>query len=127
MQSNRSRDTKPELVLRRALHARGLRYRVCTKPLPDLRMKADIVFRPARVAVEIKGCFWHGCPQHYRRPAANSAYWSAKVARNIARDEKNAEALANAGWLLIAVWEHDDSTATAAMISDAVHKRRYSS
>ncbi|MEV0217378.1 hypothetical protein, partial [Micromonospora sp. NPDC050695] len=90
MQSNRSRDTKPELVLRRALHARGLRYRVCTKPLPDLRMKADIVFRPARVAVEIKGCFWHGCPQHYRRPAANSAYWSAKVARNIARDEKKA-------------------------------------
>ncbi|WP_073839693.1 very short patch repair endonuclease [Micromonospora sp. CB01531] len=124
MRSNRSRDTKPELVLRRALHAKGLRYRVCAQPLPDLRMKADIVFRPARVAVEVRGCFWHGCPLHYRQPTANSEYWVAKVARNIARDQKNSKALAEAGWLLISVWEHEDLSAAADLINDAVRRRR---
>ncbi|MER7589348.1 very short patch repair endonuclease [Micromonospora sp. NPDC127501] len=124
MQSNRSRDTKPELLLRRALHGRGLRYRVCANPLPDLRMKADIVFRPARVAVEVRGCFWHGCPEHYRKPSSNSDYWSAKVARNVARDEKNSKALAAAGWLLISVWEHEDPDEMAAVVAAAVSSRR---
>lgn len=124
MRSNRSRDTKPELVLRRALHAKGLRYRVCARPLPDLRMKADIVFRPAQVAVEVRGCFWHGCPTHYRQPIANSDYWVAKVARNVARDEKNSKALQDAGWLLISVWEHEDLSAAAENIDHAVRHRR---
>ncbi|MFI7281701.1 very short patch repair endonuclease [Micromonospora chersina] len=124
MQSNRSRDTKPELLLRRALHARGLRYRVCSKPLPDLRMKADIVFRPARVAVEVRGCFWHGCPEHYRKPSANSEYWTAKVGRNMARDRKNEEALKAAGWLLVAVWEHEEPNVVAGEIENLVRERR---
>ncbi|MDG9674969.1 very short patch repair endonuclease [Micromonospora sp. DH14] len=124
MQSNRSRDTKPELLLRRALHARGFRYRVCTKPLPDLRMKADIVFRPSRVAVEVRGCFWHGCPEHHRKPSANSAYWAAKVTRNVARDERNSRALAEAGWLLIVVWEHDDVAEAVGIVANAVRRRR---
>ncbi|PYC66637.1 very short patch repair endonuclease [Micromonospora arborensis] len=124
MQSNRSRDTKPELLLRRALHARGLRYRVCTKPLPDLRMKADIVFRPARVAVEVRGCFWHGCPEHHRKPTANSEYWTAKISRNIARDRKNEKLLSEAGWLLIAVWEHEGPADSAALIAEVVGRRR---
>lgn len=125
MRSNRSRDTKPELTLRRALHAMGLRYRVCARPLPNLRMTADIVFRPARVAVELRGCFWHGCPIHYRPPVRNGDYWAAKVARNIARDAKNSEMLATAGWLLIAVWEHEDLQAAAANIANVVRNRRY--
>ncbi|MFG2105999.1 very short patch repair endonuclease [Micromonospora chersina] len=124
MQSNRSRDTKPELALRRALHAMGLRYRVCAKPLPDIRMTADIVFRPARVAVEVRGCFWHGCPEHYRQPSGNREYWTAKIARNMARDEKNAKALDEAGWLLIPVWEHEDVPITAASIASVVRRRR---
>ncbi|SCL60557.1 T/G mismatch-specific endonuclease [Micromonospora yangpuensis] len=124
MQSNRSHDTKPELALRRALHARGLRYRVCAKPLPDLRMKADLVFRPARVAVEVRGCFWHGCKLHCRKPSANSDYWTAKIDRNIARDLKNEMALRQAGWLLIAVWEHEEPSAAAAEIDKLVRDRR---
>ncbi|MEU5948208.1 very short patch repair endonuclease [Micromonospora sp. NPDC047465] len=124
MQSNRSRDTKPELLLRRALHARGLRYRVCAKPLPDLRMKADIVFRPAKVAVEVRGCFWHGCPLHYRKPSANSEYWTAKIGRNMARDTKNEKALSDSDWLLITVWEHEDPIAAAMRIEQVVRRRR---
>ncbi len=82
MRGNRSRDTAPELVVRRLVHAMGLRYRVHTRPLPGLRRTADLVFTRQRVAVFIDGCFWHGCPEHHRQPGANSAYWSEKVARN---------------------------------------------
>lgn len=124
MQSNRSRDTSPELTLRRRLHAAGLRYRVCTRPLPGVRRNIDVVFRPAKVAVEIRGCFWHGCPTHYKPPATNNSYWAAKAARNMARDADTERRLAEAGWLLIVVWEHEDSSAAADRIVDAVQARR---
>src|SRR3954469_24349398 len=65
MQRQPSRDTQPELALRRLLHASGLRYRIHVRPLPSLRRTADVVFRSARVAVFVDGCFWHGCPQCY--------------------------------------------------------------
>ncbi|MDN5692337.1 MAG: very short patch repair endonuclease, partial [Micrococcaceae bacterium] len=86
MRANRSRDTKPELLVRRLVHAAGLRYRVSAKPEKDLRRTAELLFRPARVAVFIGGCFWRGCPEHYIRPRANDGYWSDKVARNRERD-----------------------------------------
>jgi DNA mismatch endonuclease (patch repair protein) len=70
MQGNRSRDTKPELAVRRILHARGLRYFVNRKPVPDLRRTADLVFTRAKVAVFIDGCFWHGCPEHHKPPTS---------------------------------------------------------
>ncbi len=124
MQSNRSRDTRPELTLRRLLHAMGLRYRVCARPLPDVRRTADLVFCPSRVAVEVRGCFWHGCPEHYRAPSANNTYWSAKVARNMARDAATEQTLAEAGWHLITVWEHDDMAEAAEQIGAAVRARR---
>jgi DNA mismatch endonuclease, patch repair protein len=124
MQANRSRDTKPEMQLRRALHAAGLRYRVCARPLPGLRRTADIVFGPAKVAVEVRGCFWHGCPDHYRQPTANRSYWEAKVARNVQRDTETREALERAGWLVIVAWEHEDLAAAARRIADAVASRR---
>src|SRR4051794_15261829 len=77
MQLQRTRDTAPELAVRRNLHAMGLRYRVDCQPLQTLRRRADIVFGPARVAVFIDGCFWHGCPEHSRpKTKANSVYWS---------------------------------------------------
>ena len=62
MVGNRSRDTKPELLVRSLVHGRGLRYRVAQRPLPGLRRTADLVFRPTRVAVFVDGCYWHGCP-----------------------------------------------------------------
>ncbi|MGH3418408.1 MAG: very short patch repair endonuclease [Streptosporangiaceae bacterium] len=126
MQANRSRDTKPEIALRRELHALGLRYRLCARPLPDVRRTADIVFRPVRVAVEVRGCFWHGCPEHYRQPKANDSYWSAKVARNAARDADTERRLDAAGWVLVVVWEHDDPHDAAAKVAELVSERRAS-
>lgn len=124
MLANRSRDTKPELELRRALHGMGLRYRVCARPLPKLRRTADIVFRPSKVAVEVRGCFWHGCPDHYTRPKANRDFWDDKRRRNIERDSETQSALEQAGWLVIVVWEHDDVETAAAKVAEAVASRR---
>lgn len=109
MQANRSRDTKPELDIRRALHSLGLRYRVVVAPEPGLRRRADIVFTRARVAVFIDGCFWHGCPDHGRSSFNyNADYWPAKISANAARDADTTERLRNAGWLVLRFWEHED-------------------
>lgn len=124
MQANRSRDTVPELALRRALHALGLRYRVCARPIPERRQTADIVFRKARVAVEVRGCFWHGCAEHYRAPSSNVDYWSEKIRRNQRRDKENGDVLRDAGWLLEVVWEHDDPAEASRRISTIVRDRR---
>jgi DNA mismatch endonuclease (patch repair protein) len=124
MQSNKSRDTKPEVRLRKALHALGLRYRVCVRPLPTIPRTVDVVFGPARVAVELRGCFWHGCPEHYRAPKANNDYWAKKVGRNVARDEDTARRLAEADWVLQVVWEHEDLEEAAERIAATVRARR---
>lgn len=124
MQANRSRDTAPELALRRALHALGLRYRVCARPIPEVRRTADLVFRPARVAVEVRGCFWHGCPEHYRAPSSNVSYWAEKVSRNQRRDKENAQRLHEAGWLLEVVWEHEDPAAASQRVAAVIRERR---
>jgi DNA mismatch endonuclease, patch repair protein len=124
MQANRSRDTAPELALRRALHSLGLRYRVCTQPIPGVRRTADVVFRSARVAVEVRGCFWHGCPAHYSAPVSNAAYWSEKVSRNQRRDDENALRLQQAGWVLEVVWEHEDPVKASQRIAAVVLGRR---
>src|SRR4051812_35681454 len=114
MRGNRSRDTKPELLLRSVLHKRGMRYRVAARPIPELRRTADLLFAGPRVAVFVDGCFWHGCPEHYRRPASNVEYWDAKVLRNVARDREVDKLLAEAGWTVVRVWEHEDPVAGAA-------------
>jgi DNA mismatch endonuclease (patch repair protein) len=121
MQAQRTRDTAPELALRRALHAMGLRYRVNQQPLPDLRRKADIVFRGARVAVFVDGCFWHGCPDHGRRAhRVNGWYWPEKIARNQQRDADTDARLEHAGWSVVRVWEHEEPDVAAHRIAHAV-------
>jgi len=113
MQGNRSKDTKPEIALRRALHARGLRYFKNRRPIREIRRTADIVFPTARVAVFIDGCFWHGCPDHHTIAKTNAEYWSAKVDRNQSRDRETDALLADAGWTVVRIWEHvglDDAT-----------------
>jgi DNA mismatch endonuclease (patch repair protein) len=107
MQANRSRDTGPELALRRELHRRGFRYRVNYTPIPGLRCRPDIVFTRRRIAVFVDGCYWHRCPQHATSPKANAAYWQAKFDRIVQRDRRNYENLASAGWVVIRVWEHE--------------------
>ncbi|OSP41048.1 very short patch repair endonuclease [Streptomyces sp. 13-12-16] len=124
MQAIRSRDTKPEITIRRLVHAAGLRYRVAARPLPDLRRTADMVFRPAKVAVFIDGCYWHGCPEHYVPPKTNSGYWSDKIVRNVKRDRETDEKLREAGWLVLRFWEHEPSDACADKIALAVLARR---
>lgn len=118
MRSNRYRDTRPELRLRRALHRLGFRFRVDYRPLADLNRRADIAFTRLRVAVFVHGCFWHGCPEHYTAPMANATYWSEKVERNRARDAETVAALVDAGWKVIVIWEHQDlEGAVAAVVS----------
>jgi DNA mismatch endonuclease (patch repair protein) len=109
MRGNRRRDSEPELRLRRALHAVGLRFRVDLPiRVPDRRpIRPDVVFTKQRVAVFVDGCFWHGCAEHGRRPRTNSTYWDAKVAVNQARDREQTSALTRAGWAVVRVWEHE--------------------
>jgi DNA mismatch endonuclease (patch repair protein) len=108
MRANRGRDTGPELAVRRALHAMGLRYRV-DHPLPfDRRRRADILFPKARVAVFIDGCFWHGCPEHGTSPRSNAEFWRTKIERNRERDRDTSARLEEAGWVALRFWEHDD-------------------
>lgn len=123
MQSNKSRDTKPELALRRAVHALGLRYRVSMRPLPKVRRTADLVFTKVKVAVFMDGCFWHGCPQHHTKSATNAAYWADKVERNRERDAETDRLLREAGWTVIRIWEHEEPTEAASRVADAVRRR----
>jgi DNA mismatch endonuclease (patch repair protein) len=124
MQNQRQRDTRVEIAVRRFLHGQGLRFRVNSPPLSDLRRRADLVFRAARVAVFVDGCFWHGCPQHATWPAANRAWWRRKLLTNRRRDGDTDRLLAAAGWLSVRVWEHEDPSRAARRIAAAVRRRR---
>lgn len=120
MRANRSRDTAPELALRRELHRLGLRYRTNMRPLKEIRRTADVVFTRRKVAVFVDGCFWHGCPDHYRVPSANAAYWSAKLARNVARDAQVNDMLQDQGWTVVRVWEHEPVQEAAVRVAETV-------
>jgi DNA mismatch endonuclease, patch repair protein len=123
MSRQRREGTGPELALRQALHSLGLRYRLHRAPVASLRRKADIVFRPARVAVFVDGCFWHGCPEHgRRRHDVNGWYWPAKIDRNRRRDADTDEVLTSAGWLVVRVWEHELAGAGAAAVAEQVRE-----
>lgn len=121
MRSNRRRDTKPELEVRRRLHASGYRYRVDFRLESDLRVNADIVFTRARVAIFIDGCFWHGCPLHATPPRANANYWGPKLARNVERDRIADAQLRARGWTVLRYWEHEDAADVVASITASVH------
>lgn len=116
MQSNKGRDTKPELALRRAVHALGLRYRVSVRPLPKIRRTADLVFTKKKVAVFLDGCFWHGCPDHHTKAATNADFWAEKVARTRERDHETDRLLMDAGWTVVRVWEHEQPADAAKRI-----------
>lgn len=102
--------TKPEVALRRALHARGLRFHVHRRDLPGT---PDIVLSRARIAVFVDGCFWHGCGEHGVLPKNNREWWAAKLAANAERDSRKDAELQKLGWLPMHLWEHmpvDDMT-----------------
>ena len=100
----RGRDTKPELLLRHALHRQGMRFRLHRRDLPG---RPDIVMPKARLAVFVHGCFWHrhpGC-RKATTPKSNSKFWARKFSDNRSRDERNIDALVNLGWRVAIVWE----------------------
>lgn len=125
MQRQARRDTAPEMALRRELHRRGLRYRLSLRPIPELRRRVDILFPGERVAVEVRGCFWHQCPEHGVFPKANAEWWRQKLARTRRRDEETAARLKAAGWQLIIVWEHENVCGAAARILAAIAVARF--
>lgn len=109
MRGNRKRDTRPELALRSELHRRGLRYRTDypVRVEGGRPIRVDIAFTRLRLAVLVDGCFWHACPEHGVQPRANASYWGPKLTRNVERDRQVDAALAEIGWSVIRVWEHE--------------------
>ncbi|HUZ26798.1 MAG TPA: very short patch repair endonuclease [Streptosporangiaceae bacterium] len=121
MRANRRTDTKPEMALRRALHRQGLRYRKDYRlDLDGARVRPDIAFTARRVAVFVDGCFWHVCPEHGTKPAANTWYWGPKLIRNVERDRAADAALAAAGWRVVRIWEHEPLDAAVAAVNAAL-------
>jgi DNA mismatch endonuclease, patch repair protein len=119
----RGKNTRPEMRLRLALWAVGLRYRIHAR-LPG---RPDVVFPSARVAVFVDGCFWHGCPDHGVKPKTNAQFWEEKIASNAARDRRNNAALQEAGWSIVRIWEHElrgDLTGVVRRIRKLVVSRR---
>lgn len=103
MSRNRGTRTGPEEMLRKALWASGLRYRI-HHGLPG---KPDVVFPARRLVVFVDGCFWHGCPIHYQAPSNNAAFWAAKIETNRNRDAEVAGQLEALGWRVMRFWEHE--------------------
>ena len=124
MSTARRRDTAPELALRRALHAAGLRYRVAY-PVPGQRRRTiDVAFTRLQLAVFVDGCFWHGCPAHGTDPRANAAWWRAKISANQARDRDTDQVLADLGWSVLRFWEHVPASDAARIVRDLVPRLR---
>lgn len=119
----RSRDTKPELLLRKALWAEGFRYRLRSR-LPG---KPDLVFRGDGLVVFVDGCFWHGCPIHSTQPKTNATFWSEKLEANVSRDVRVTAELRVLGWTVLRIWQHqiqEDLDSALDLVRRHLHKQR---
>ncbi len=97
-----SKDTVPEVTLRKALWQRGLRFRIQYG-----KNKIDIAFPKKKVAIFVDGCFWHGCPLHSHKIGTNEAYWQPKLEKNKTRDKSKTDELEAEGWVVLRFWEHE--------------------
>ncbi|MEQ8783987.1 MAG: very short patch repair endonuclease [Roseibium album] len=103
MSGIRGKDTKPELIVRKALHRAGFRFRLHDSKLPG---KPDLVLSKYKVAIFVHGCFWHGHDCHlFRLPSTRTEFWQKKIASNVERDRLVTNALVNSGWRIATVWE----------------------
>ena len=104
MRAVKGRDTEPEKIVRKVAHGMGYRFRLCRADLPG---KPDLAFPARKAVIFVHGCFWHGhgCRRGARMPKTNVAYWTAKIARNVARDQQHLKQLKVAGWRTLVVWE----------------------
>lgn len=116
----RSKNTAPELTVRRALHAAGFRFRLHPKELPG---KPDIVLPRYRLAVLVHGCFWHGHHCLGRRPRSNEGYWEAKIRKNQNRDVTQVRALEEAGWECRVIWACELSQGVADLLRELQQRR----
>lgn len=96
----RSRDTKPELLLKKALRGYGFLYQPRMPESPDFVNKKD------KVAIFVHGCFWHKCQKHFKSPKSNKRYWTSKIEKNVARDKLNVKMLEKKGYNVLVIWEH---------------------
>ena len=121
MSKIRSRDTLPEIIVRKRLFASGWRYRVCDKRFPG---RPDIVVPKAKAIVDVRGCFWHrhGCKDS-TMPKSNIPFWMEKWSKNVKRDHRNEKAWRDAGWNVIIVWECALKGKNAAKILDRICAR----
>lgn len=105
--SRSSKNTAPEILLRRALHAAGARFRLQRRLAPGCT--ADVVLPGRRLAIFVDGCFWHGCPAHGRSTwsGPNADLWQLKMRRNAERDTRASEMARSLGWTVVRVWEHE--------------------
>ncbi|OON76962.1 very short patch repair endonuclease [Streptomyces tsukubensis] len=124
MSRQMSRDTTPEVAVRKLLHASGHRYRLNMRVRDMPRRTIDITFPRARVAVFLDGCFWHGCPIHATHPKANAEWWHQKLDRNMARDAETTEHLTAVGWTVLRFWEHEVPVDVAERVADVVDRER---
>jgi DNA mismatch endonuclease (patch repair protein) len=124
MRAVKSRNTTPEIAVRRAAHAVGLRFRLHRADLPG---KPDLVFPSKRAALFVHGCFWHGhsCARGDRMPATNRDYWRAKIGRNMARDKASLSALRKLGWKPVVIWECQtrDKAALARLLTRKLQRK----
>ena len=104
MRAVKSKDTTPEIIVRRMAHSLGYRFRLHRKDLPG---KPDLVFAGRRKVIFVNGCFWHGhdCGRGARQPKENADYWKAKISRNVERDRSSIAVLQDGGWQVLTVWE----------------------
>ena len=107
----RSRDTQPEVSLRKALWSLGVRgYR----KHPNLPGRPDLLFPRLKVVVFVDGCFWHGCPEHHTMPRSNTDYWIGKLDLNRRRDSAVNDRIEGMGYCVLRIWEHEVNSGTDA-------------
>lgn len=111
-----SKNTGPELKVRRLVHALGYRFRLHRKDLPG---SPDLVFPGRKAVIFVHGCFWHGhnCPRGAREPKTNVSYWRAKIQRNVSRDLQTLEKLSDQGWRSLTIWECELRNSAAVAIT----------
>lgn len=123
--ANRRTGTKPEVRLRSALHRRGHRFRKDhLLRVGAVRVRPDVVFTRRKLAVFVDGCFWHGCPEHQHVPKTNRDYWVPKLAANVERDRRVDAVLADGGWTVLRIWEHDDVGVAVGAVEDLLRALR---
>ncbi|HEY9326882.1 MAG TPA: very short patch repair endonuclease [Streptomyces sp.] len=124
MSRQASRDTAPEVAVRKLLHASGYRYRLNERVPHMSRRTIDIAFTRVKVAVFLDGCFWHGCPEHATQPKSNAEWWRQKLDRNMARDAETTAHLVTEGWTVLRFWEHQPSVQVAERVAEVVDRKR---